>query len=273
MSSSTATEDVLSTTKLLEQTQLHDQTNAQAGSPVATMSACPSTNAVISISDLLDQTNAQAESPVATTSTTPATDAVLSTTELLEQILSHFDIKELVLLRRVSRNWTDVMAESLVLQRIMYLAPESELPFEWHLKHGAYEEPYLYTKVQSGTVSEFGPDDEVFTSCRFNPLLFERRPNADTSNTDETNHAFRSHRFYPRHPLKDVGASKLFSRMLIAQPPFDYAFVGCNTTISNIDGIRVKNMVLPPLSPCQIQMFNNASSITEMSNVWISVRQ
>lgn len=183
----------------------------------------------------------QAESIVATRSNTPATDAVLATTELFEQILSHFDIKELVLLRRVSRHWSDVMQESLVLQRIMFLAPEPKLPFEWHLNIGAYEEPYIYTKERFGTWMEL----EVFgyESSRFNPLLFEARPDPDTGNLDVMYHFFHSLRLYPRHLLKDVRTSKLFSRMLIAQPPITYALVGCNTALCNTNGIRVRDLV------------------------------
>lgn len=149
---STATNAVLPVTKRLDQTMPHGQTNTQAESPDATTKTAYATHAISSTTELLeraqlhDQASTQAESPAATVSTTPAADDVLSTTELLEQILSHFDIKELVTLRRVSRHWSDVMAKSPVLQRAMFLAPEPELPFEWHLEHGSYGELHVYTK-------------------------------------------------------------------------------------------------------------------------------
>ena len=137
------------------------------------------------------------------------------------------------------------MAESLVLQRIMFLAPEPELSFEWHLnmEDGAYEDPYMYTKEQSGIVSELERGDQVFASSQVNPLLFERRPGTVTGNMNETRYPFYSPRFYPRRLWKDIGAGRLFSRMLIAQPPVTFAYVGCNTIISNSDGIRVSDMV------------------------------
>jgi hypothetical protein len=61
-------------------------------------------------------------------------------------MLSHFDIKDLVLLRRVSCHWSEVTAESPLLQRAMFLVPEPELPFEWHLQRSTSDEPRRYTK-------------------------------------------------------------------------------------------------------------------------------
>lgn len=85
-------------------------------------------------SQLHDQANAKVESPATTMSTPTATHDALSTTELLEQILSYLSVEDLILLRHVSRHWRDTMAGSLVLRRAMFLAPEPELPFEWHLQ-------------------------------------------------------------------------------------------------------------------------------------------
>ena len=85
------------------------------------------------------------------------------------------------MLRRVSRHWSDVMVESPVLQRAMFLAPQPELPFEWTLKDDSYDVPYLYTKGQSRSASRF----YVLKSSRFNPLLFERRPDAVTGGAEE----------------------------------------------------------------------------------------
>jgi hypothetical protein len=248
-STTSAENDVLSTIELLEQTHLHDQTNTQPESPVATTSTSPATDPELSAAELLnhthlyDQTNTKAESLVAIPSTTPAADAALSTTELLEQILSYFDIKDLVLLRRVSRHWSDVMAESLVLQRAMFLAPEPELPFKWYLKNGAYGEPHRYTKEQSSIMLELEPEARSFESSRFNPLLFERRSDTATDTPNEPYYPYRSHRIYPHHSLKDIDSDKLFSRMLIAQPPVTQARVGCSTMVSNIYGVRVSDMV------------------------------
>lgn len=105
---------------MLTETQLHGQTGQpgqnyrQPELCATTTSTSPATNtvaAVLSITKRLEQTQLHDQTP----STTPAADAALSTTELLEQILSHSDIKELVLLRRVSRHWSHVVAESPVL--------------------------------------------------------------------------------------------------------------------------------------------------------------
>ena len=201
---------------MLTETQLHGQTGQtgqnyrQPEFPATTTSTSPATNtvaAVLSITKRLDQTqlhdqtNTRVKSPVATPSTTPAADAALSTTELLEQILSHFDIKGLVLLRRVSRHWSDVMAESPVLQRVMFLAPEPELPFEWKLKYDPHEDLYIYTKAPSGTVSELDSDEQGFQPSRFNPLLFELRLD---NGTDKTYSPLRSSRLYLRRFLEDV---------------------------------------------------------------------
>lgn len=111
----------------------------------------------------------------------PATDAALSTTELLEQILSHLDIKDLVVLRRVSRHWRDVMPKSLVIQRAMFLAPEPKLPFQWHLQWITLGQPWRYIKKPFGAVSEPPePPESVLQSSRFNPLLFVRRPDIES---------------------------------------------------------------------------------------------
>lgn len=242
---STTPNVVLSATKRPERTELHDQTNTQAESPVATTSNSSVTDAVLITTELLEQTqlhdraDTQAESPAAAISTTPAADSVLSTTELLEQILSHFDIKDLVSLRRVSRHWSDVMAESSVFQRAMFLAPEPELPFEWHLQEDtSFDEPDRYTKERSSSTSK--ADYRVSKSSRLNPLLFNTRLDIGI---DETHALAHSARIYPRRNLKVVRASKLFSRMLVAQPPFDWAYVGCQTTLLNLDGIRVSDLI------------------------------
>lgn len=191
---------------------------------------------------LHDQNDVQAESPAATTSTSSAADAVFSTTELLEQILSHFDIKDLVLLRQVSSHWRDVMAESLVLRRAMFLADGPELPFEWHFHYGFYGMPYRYTKEQFGAASDLESNAVKFRSCRFNPLLFDRRPETFTGIANGTRYPHVSPRLYPRNPSRDVGAGNLFSSMLIAQPPVTFIRVGCNTMIYNPDGIRFSDM-------------------------------
>jgi hypothetical protein len=87
-------------------------------------------------------------------------------------------------------------------------------------------------------VSEF--DFRGFKSSRINPLLFETRFDIGI---DETNAPTHSARLYPHRNLKDACASKLFSRMLIAQPPVDSARVGCKTRLSNVQGIRVSDVV------------------------------
>ena len=212
---------------MLIKVKLHDQTDTQAESVAATISTVP-------------------VAPDVFLSTTPAVGDVFSTTELLEQILSHFDIKDLLLLRQVSRHWRDVMAGSLVLQRAMFLAPEPAPLFEWHLKHRPYDEPYRlvnepyhYIQKQFATALEIKSGYKALKSCQLNPLFFERKPN---DNTDEMSCTHHSHRFSPRHPLKDFGASKLFSRMLIAQPPVTFIQVGCRTKILNIKGVRISDV-------------------------------
>jgi len=238
-STAPAEDDMLSTTELREQTHLHGRTNTQPESPVATPSTYPDTDAVLFTTELLkqthlqDQTNTEVETLVVAPSTTPAADAALSTTELLEQILSHFDIKELVLLRRVSHHWSDVMAESPVLQRAMFLAPEPELPFEWH-EERLDSDKLRYTKEVSGTVDAF----LAYKSSRFNPLFFETRLDAGM---DQTHLSSRLVQLYPRRNLKDVSASKLFSRMLVAQPPVKFANLGCTTQLYNRQGIRISD--------------------------------
>jgi hypothetical protein len=221
----------------LPATEPFDQTNKQARLPVGTIGTSPPKGAVMSTMEPHNRINTQAEPQVATTSTTPAADAVLSITELLEQILSHFDIKELILLRQVSRYWSDAMAESLVLQRAMFLEPEPELPFQWKLQRDPFDKRLRYIKQRSDTVSEL--DHEVFKSSRFNPLLSETRFDAGM---DDTYCSIDSARLYPRHNLKDVCASKLFSRMLVAQPPVDHARVSCTTSLYNGNGIRVSDV-------------------------------
>jgi hypothetical protein len=227
---------------VLTESQLHGQTG-QTGQdyrrpelPATTTSTSPATNTVAAvrfITKRLEETQLHDQTP----STTPAADAALSTTELLEQILSHFEIKELVLLRRVSRHWSDVMAESPVLQRAMFLAPEPELPVKWHKKRLASDK-LRYTKEVLGTVFEFDSSIEAYKSSRFNPIFFETRLDAGM---DETNCPSDSVRLYPRRNLKDVSASNLFSRMLIAQPPVKFAYLGCRTQLSNRQGIRVSD--------------------------------
>jgi len=124
----------------------------------------------------------------------------------------------------------------------MFLAPEPELPFEWNLKYDDYGGLYIYTKAPSGTVSELKLNEEDFQSSRFNPLLFELRLD---DGTDETYSPLRSSRLYLHHPLKDVDAGGLFSRMLVAQPPVTYAYVGCNTVLDVTGGIRASDLCVP----------------------------
>lgn len=99
----------------------------------------------------------------------------------------------------------------------------------------------MYTKERFGTWLE--SDVIGLNSSRFNPLLFEKEPNTVIGSTDKTINRLESQRLRPRHRLKYVGADKLFSRMLIAQPPVTYASVGCNTVLFNTDGIRVSDLV------------------------------
>lgn len=169
---------------------------------------------------LHNQNDLQAEALAATMSTSSAADAVFSTTELFEQILSHFDIKDLVLLRQVSSHWRDVMAESLVLRRAMFLADGPELPFEWHLHYGFYGTPYRYTKEQFGAASDPGSIAAKFRSCRFQSTAFRQKIR-------------RFHRHHERNqessPLASPLPSQSFQGCWCRQPILENAH--CTTSV------------------------------------------
>jgi hypothetical protein len=174
-----------------------------------------------------------------------ATNTVLSTTELLEQILSRLDVQDLIILRRVAHQWRDVLNSSLILQRAMFLAPEPELDFEWHLKArcpcpnpGCRNKPNRYVRRQCGTTPAHG--DTVMKSARFNPLMFERR--LENECAGGRNAPQQSVRLYPRSCFINAGANEMFAQMLISQPPVTHARVGCMTRLANERGIKVKDI-------------------------------
>lgn len=197
---------------------------------------------MLTLPQLHDQTNPQAESSAPLTMSTSAADAVLSTTELLEHILSHLDIKNLVLLHRVSHHWCNVMAESLVLQRAMFLVPEPELPFKWHLQWVSVGQPWRYIKKTSGTALETG-ETVVLKSARFNPVLFERRSSIESKGV---RNGRQSVRLYTRNNVFFTGTSDRFARMLIAQPPITRALLGLfhrTIEVRNENGIIVADII------------------------------
>jgi hypothetical protein len=171
-----------------------------------------------------------------------AASIIFSTTELLEQVLSHLGVQDLIVLRRVSCHWRDVINSSLILQRALFLAPEPELDFEWHLKARCPNplcrgKPHRYGRKPRGTVPDRG--DTTMKSARFNSLMFERRL-ANEWKGDQN--APQSERLFPRSCFINAGANELFARMLISQPPVTHARVGCRTRLVNGKGIKVKDV-------------------------------
>lgn len=169
-----------------------------------------------------------------------ATHDALSTTELLEQILSYLSVEDLILLRRVCRHWRNVMANSLVLRRAMFLAPEPELSFEWHLQSVALDQAWSYTKKPSGAVPE--PGETVLQSSRFNPLLFERKLGIEAEGTSNGQESVRLH---ARNDIFIEGGNNLFTEMFTAQPPVTHAFVASTILIElhKGNGIRVADII------------------------------
>lgn len=190
-------------------------------------------------SQLYNQANPEAHSATATMSTSPATDAAMSTTELLEQILSHLGVEDLILLRRVSRHWRNVMAGSLILQRAMFLAPEPELPFEWYLQWMNFGEPWRYIKKTSGAVLEHY-ETVVMKSSHFNPVLYKRRPKVESRGVSN---GWQSVRLYIRNNPLTAGGTSLFPQMFITQPPVTHALVGHEIELHNEHGIRVADII------------------------------
>jgi hypothetical protein len=192
------------------------------------------------------QCNAQATPSSTQDDPHAATSIVLSTTELLEQILSHLDVQDFIILRRVSCHWRDVLSSSLILQRAMLLAPEPELDFEWHLKArcpdlDCRDQRRRYVERQRGTTPAHG--DTVMESARFNPLMFERRLESECICICIGDRiAQQSVSLYPRSCFINAGANELFARMLISQPPVTHARVGCRTGLINERGIKVKDV-------------------------------
>ena len=200
-----------------------------------TISGSPNTNNNVSITELVEHTPGR-------TRDLPATNKTLSTTELLEHILSYLDIQTLFRLRRVSFHWCNTIANSLVLQRVMFLAPEPEGRFQWHLKRSAPGKTHQYFKRRRGTESE--PGDRILRSYRPNPLvfgtgrLFEHHKVLDgTKSVNLCPHA----RFCQN--VMDGGCSELFGRMLVAQPAVTRALMGGNIHLHNDDGIKVTDLI------------------------------
>lgn len=192
-------------------------------------------------SQLHNQTNAMVNSPASTTSNDTASDAALSITEILEKILSYLSVEDLILLRRVSRHWRDVMAGSLVLQRAMFLAPEPVLPFEWHLQGMSFDKPWLYIRQPSGTARE--PGERVMQSSRFNPLLFEKRLDVESQGVS---YGGRSVQLHAHNDIFTASGTNLFTQMFIAQPPVTSVHVGSGARqieLYNRNGVRVADFI------------------------------
>jgi hypothetical protein len=171
-----------------------------------------------------------------------AASVVFSTTELLEQVLSHLDVQDLIVLRRVAHQWRNVLNSGLILQRAMFLTPEPELDFEWHLRARCPNppcrgKPHRYGRKPRGTVPDRG--DTIMKPARFNSLMFERRL-ANEWKGDQN--APQSERLFPRSCFINAGANELFARMLISQPPVTHARVGCRTRLVNEKGIKVRDV-------------------------------
>jgi hypothetical protein len=221
-SSWTTTDTDCSTTEFLE----HTATGT---------SDSPSTNDDVSIPELVEHT------PTITRNL-PATNAVLSLTELLEHILSCLDIQALFRLRRVSHYWNRTIAGNLVLQRIMFLAPEPEGRFQWHLKRSAPGKAHRYFKRRRGTEPE--PADTILRSSRPNPLVFggghlfaHHKVLDGTKSVDLCPRARFNDKFM------DGETSELFGRMLVAQPPVTRALMGGNIHLHNDNGIKVIDLI------------------------------
>lgn len=146
-----------------------------------------------------------------------------------------------MLLRRVSCHWRDTMAGSLVLRRAMFLAPEPELPFEWHLQWICLGQvQWRYLQNPSGTASK--PGETVLQSSRFNPLLFERRLDFKSEGVGEGQESVCLH---ARNDIFIAGGSNLLTQMFIAQPPVTHARVASTILIElhNENGIRVADII------------------------------
>lgn len=104
-----------------------------------------------------------------------ATNATLSTAELLEKALEPLDIKDLFNLRRVSRQWRDLIATSPSLQCRTFLAPAPKPDLEWHLE---FSGNVFYGSCLKMPAQEIPcwKKTIVFESSRLNPLLFDLSP-------------------------------------------------------------------------------------------------
>ena len=129
------------------------------------------------------------------------------------------------------------MAESQTLQRAMFLVPEPELPIEWHLQMTDLGN-YYYTKERSGTVPK--SRGVALQSSRFNPLLFERRPDIES---EGTNSGQQSVHLFFRNFILMTRHIDLFPQMFISQPPVTYALLDGSIEVHNEHGIRVADIV------------------------------
>ena len=107
------------------------------------------------------------------------------------------------------------MHNSLILQRAMFLAPEPEQEYEWHLepyRRGAYGGAVRrYNRKPHGTKSDEGHTG--LRSARFNKLLFERTDSALERHGDHDGR--QSARLYPSSTFVNAGSNEVFARMLV----------------------------------------------------------
>jgi hypothetical protein len=99
--------------------------------------------------------------------------AVFGTCELLEDILSYLPLKDLFVLQRVSKQWSEVIAGSSVLQEKMFLRLKSTAPKEMWAGTGVSSFVYRYY-LRSGGTKKVEPGD---------PTGFRRINDSSTKHT------------------------------------------------------------------------------------------
>jgi hypothetical protein len=172
-----------------------------------------------------------------TTTTKHATVKVINTPEILEMILSHTDMRTLLLSAQlVCRDWFNLITKSRSLQKALFLIPIKD--FEW------------------------GVDERIP-----NPLLTETFPSIFPSEDRPIHHRFTFSTLNwiedPSRLARFVRPDASWRRMLVQQPPISelglfHVSSAMGGDSAGISHIRVGSPTLPPI----INHFTNQQIIS-----------
>ncbi|KAK4547517.1 hypothetical protein LTR36_000473 [Oleoguttula mirabilis] len=196
-----------------------------------------------------------ARNNVTTTTTMSAAAELFNTYELVETILDHASMICLVRFQCVNRFWMQVIEDSTILQRKLFLSPAPVGPYlEWTTggRDGTktsivYDRP-ICSSLQSDYSLMLGPQERTTTIIKLHPLLTATAmPWGSSWSPNRADFSF--------DPLKLLSLpSGPWQQMLISQPPvYDFrvqylpqdggGYFGYSNYVSSESGIRLHHIL------------------------------